>query len=221
MGEKSPCRHCLPRRVNTPGLFFMPKLLWMNGNSPRSGRWMQRARGIFLVCLLTLGACSTDPHREIPQASQADSRATTETAKSIPPAPSVANSPNAQESRDPVAATHPEEKSVSNDRSIFFPDGDAELSEDSLSLIRQHAEYLKLNPKRFITLRAYLDSLGSRTYSLAIVQKRLDAVARALHEQGVARSRIRQVMLGQRGKRQPCERPLCTNRGQRIELLDK
>jgi len=199
----------------------MPKLIWMNGNSPRSGRWMQRARGIPLACLLTLGACSTDVHREIPQASQADGRATTETAKSIPPAPSVANSPNARESRAPVAATHSEEKSVSADRSIFFPDSDSELSEDSLNLIRQHAEYLMQNPKRFITLRAYLDSLGSRTYSLAMVQKRLDVVARALHEQGVARSRIRQVMLGQRSKKQTCETPLCPTRGQRIELLDR
>ena len=199
----------------------MSKLLCMNGSSPRSGRWMQWTRGVPLVCLLTLGACSNDQHRETLQPSPADSRATTEAVKGNPSAPSVANSPNAQESRGPVAVTQLEEKNVSNGRSIFFSDSDAMLSEDSLTLIRQHAEYLKQNPKRVITLRAYLDSLGSRTYSLAIVQKRLDAVARALHEQGVARSRIRQVMLGQRGKKQACDTPLCTIRGQRIELLDK
>jgi outer membrane protein OmpA-like peptidoglycan-associated protein len=181
---------------------------------------MQLARGIPLAGLLVLSACSSDVPRETPRISLTDGGATSGAAKSSPVV-AVAKSPAAQESRQPTATVHAEEKNGVAERSINFSDGDTALSEESVKVLRQQAEYLKQNPKRCIVLRAYLDSLGSRTFSLAIVQKRLNVVAETLREQGVAKSRIRPVMLGQRGKKQGCESPSCQIRGQRIELLYK
>lgn len=192
----------------------------MNGNGPRIRQWMQLARGIPIAGLLALSACSSGLPREAPQASLKDVGATRGAAKSSPTAPG-GNSPDAGDGRKPGSIVHSEEKSGAPGGSIYFSDGDAALSEESIKVLQQQAEYLKQNPKRLIVLRAYLDSLGSRTFSLAIVQKRLNIVAKILREQGVAKSRIRQVMFGQRGKKQSCESPLCQNRGQRIELLYK
>ncbi|MBS1139012.1 MAG: hypothetical protein H6R13_465 [Proteobacteria bacterium] len=181
---------------------------------------MRLARGIPLAGLLALSACSSSVPRETPPDSLKDAGATSGAAKSSSAA-SGANSPDAVDSRKPSSTVHAEEKNGAAGGSIYFSDGDAALSEESIKVLRQQAEYLKQNPKRLIVLRAYLDSLGSRTFSLAIVQKRLNVVATTLREQGVAKSRIRQVMLGQRSKKQSCESPSCQNRGQRIELLYK
>lgn len=193
----------------------------MNGNRPTSRQWMQLTRGILLVSLLALTACSSDMHRQIPQASLEETRAATGIAKAPSSTSDAASSPDARKTPNPVVSIHSEEKSVSAGSSIFFSDGDTALSEDSKEVLRQNAEYLKQNPKRLIVLRAYLDSIGSRSFSLAIMQERLNAVVEMLREQGVPKSRVRQVMLGQRGKKMACETPSCQSRSQRIELIYK
>lgn len=182
---------------------------------------MQLARVIPLAGVLALAACSSGAPRKSPGATLANAGVTTRAADNGPSLATPAVSPRAPESIDSTAATHSEVKRVSTGRSIYFSDNDAALSEESKAVIRQHADLLKQNPKRFIVLRAFLDGLGSRTFSLAIVQKRLDLVVQTFREQGVAKSKIRQIMLGRRGKKPACEVPPCRNSGQRIELLYK
>lgn len=122
-----------------------------------------------------------------------------------------------------AASAAPEPKAIgaSARKSLYFSDNDATLDEGSASVLTALAEHLRKNPKQRVVLKAYLDNLGSRSYSLAIVQKRLDTVTAALREKGVARSRIRQVMLGQRGKKLACETPSCLSRRNSIELQYK
>jgi outer membrane protein OmpA-like peptidoglycan-associated protein len=193
----------------------------MNDYRPRIRQWAQLARGIPLAGLIALSACSSGVPRQTPQASVQDAGAAGGVAKSSPAVPGELNGPGERENRKPIATMHSEEKNGLAGRSIFFSDGDAALSEESTKVLRQQAEYLKQNPQKFIVLRAYLDGLGSRTFSIAIVQKRLNIVAETLREQGVAKSRIRQVMLGQRGKKRSCETSSCQHKGQRIEFLYK
>lgn len=193
----------------------------MNGNKTRVRHWGPLARGIPLACLLVLSACSSSAPRETPQLSAQDAGGTGGAAQSSRSVPDVTNAPDGKESRKPISTRHSEETNDMAAHSIYFSDGNTELSEESINILGEQAEYLKQNPKRVIFLRAYLDSFGSRTFSLAIVQKRLNVIAEALREQGVAKSRIRQVMLGQRGKKQNCDSPSCQNRGQRVELLYK
>lgn len=193
----------------------------MKGNKPRVRQWRQLARGIPLASLLALSACSSGVPRETPQLSAQHAGVTGGAEQSNPSVPDVPSASDAMESRKPVSTGHSEETNGLAGRSIYFPEGDAALSEESINILVQQAEYLKQNPKRVIFLRASLDSFGSRTFSLAMVQKRLNVVAEVLREHGVAKSRIRQVLLGQRGKKQNCDSPSCQNRGQRVELLYK
>lgn len=192
----------------------------MNGNRPGISQWMQLARGIPLAGLIALSACSSGVPRETPQVSL-ENAVTSGAARSSPAVLSAQNIPNERESHKPIETVHSEEKNGLAGRSIYFSDGDATLSKESIYTLRQHAEYLKQNPKRLIVLRAYLDSLGSRTFSLAIAQQRLNIVVEKLRDEGVAKSRIRQVMLGQRGNKPTCEAPSCQNRGGRIDLHHK
>lgn len=192
----------------------------MNGNRPKIRQSVRLARGIPLACLLALSACSSGLPRETPLVPVKDVGVTTEAAKFPTRAPDAV-SHDVEDIRKPISTVRSEEKNSVAGRSIYFPDGDAALSEESIKILGKHAEYLKQNPKQMIVLRAYLDRTGSRTFSLAIVQNRLNAVAQTLHEHGVAKSRIRQVLLGQRGKMPSCESPSCKNRGQHIELIYK
>lgn len=195
----------------------------MNGQRPKNGQWIQLARGIPLAGILLLSACSSDAPRNTREASSADAGVTTRAADIS--LPELAISTNSRGSTSSPTATSTEVNTGSTVRSIYFLDNDVTLSEDSRTVIRQHAEGLNQNlkqkRKRLIVLRAYLEHRGSRTFSLAMAQKRLDVVMEAFRKYGVPKSRIRQVTLGRRGKSLACEPPLCPNSGQRIELLYK
>lgn len=199
--------------------------LCMNGKRPKSRVWIRLARGIPLAGILILSACSSNVPRLTPATSPADTGVTSSTVVSIPPGPDLIISSTLAESPKSAAAKLAKEARVAIERSIHFSDNDATLNEEHLRILRQHAEELKESlkkkSKRRIVLRAYLDPLGSRTYSLSIVQKRLDGAAEVLRKYGVPKSRIRQVILGRRGKTQNCAPPLCRIKGQRIELLFK
>lgn len=197
----------------------------MNEKRPKSRPWIQLARGIPLAGILMLSACASNAPRRVPETSPADTGVTTRAVASVPSAPDLTISSSLAESPNSAVATPAIGTRVSAERSIYFSNNDATLSEDNLRILREYAEELKRGlknkSKRRIVLRAYLDPLGSRTFSLAIVQKRLDGVVEVLRKYGVPKSRIRQVVLGRRGKTQNCAPPLCRNKGQRIELLFK
>jgi len=183
--------------------------------------WSALARGVPLAGIVALAACSTGAPRQEVGNSSADGKAVT----SLPGQPSPGNNSASQAMSATGVATSaapdPKASGVRARSSLYFSDNDARLNEDSASVLRQFAEHLRKNPKRRVVLRAYLDSQGSRSYSLAIVQKRLDVVTAALREKGVPRSRIRQIMLGQRGKKLTCETPSCLSRRNSIEMQYK
>jgi outer membrane protein OmpA-like peptidoglycan-associated protein len=56
--------------------------------------------------------------------------------------------------------------------------------------LRQHAEYLKQNPKTVVTLVGYVDDAGSRSYNLAITEQRILAVKQLLRTYGTPASRF-------------------------------
>lgn len=131
------------------------------------------------------------------------------------------NFPSSRESIGQADTRLPEAPGGTPEPGIYFADNEITLSDINKQKLRQHAEYLKKNPKRVIVFRAYLDQVGSRTFALAVVQNRLDLVVDALRDQGIPKSRIRQVMLGQRGNKPTCITPSCQGRERRIEVLYK
>lgn len=181
----------------------------MSDKGLHGSHWVRLARVASLAGSLLLVACSSGPSREISE----DTVVTASAADS--------HIHNSQATIRTTGAITPKINSVVAGGDIFFLESDVTLSDEARKTLRQHSEYLKQNPKQRIVVRSYSDSLGSRTFALAIAQKRLDVVVQTLREQGVQKSRIRQVMIGQLSKKQACASPLCEERGARIELRYK
>ena len=176
---------------------------------------MQLGRGLPLAGCLLLVACSSGLPRTAPEATTGNAPV------SLAGPANPSGKPGTLEENS-QQVTRPEKASLAQaGRAIYFSGNNASLSESSKEIIRQHAAELKQTPKRLIVLRAYLDSPGSRSFALAIMQKRLDAVVEAFRAQGVPRTKIRQVMAGQRGRQLACASSPCQNTEQRIELLYK
>ncbi|MCG2578567.1 OmpA family protein [Dechloromonas sp. XY25] len=167
------------------------------------------------LALALLSACSGVPRNTGPEVSlpattdqQPPAVATLpdekETAES-PPGPTDDSSPIAEGTA----------KEQSSERNIYFPVGNAHIALSGLQKLERHALYLRQNPKRTVTLIGHSESFGSRNYTLAIMEKRLATVAAKLHELGVEKSRIRQIIFGSQGNQRSCTAAICR---QRVEI---
>lgn len=171
-------------------------------------------RGLYVVATLMLAACSSVPG-DVPKASPtADTASLTVSGNQIQ---SEDKKPPQTASKSP-AQTTPALADQASDQNIYFASGNSGLSEESREKLKQAAQYLKLNPKRLVTLMAFSDSLGSRTYTLAIMDKRLGVIAEALHDFGIAKTRIRKILISQKGPKHACATPDCKGEEQRVEL---
>ncbi|HLO63556.1 MAG TPA: OmpA family protein [Azonexus sp.] len=118
----------------------------------------------------------------------------------------------ADESPRPSRARPPESPSEQN---IYFAQGNSSISPGGLQKLQRHAQYLRQNPKRTVTLIGHSENFGSRNYTLAIMEEKLAAVAAKLHELGVEKSRIRQIVFGSQGIQKSCTAAICR---QRVEI---
>jgi len=171
-------------------------------------------RGLCLVATLLLAACSSVPGDISKNSPTADTASLTVTGNQIQ---SEDKKPPQTASRSPAQAT-PESADQASEQTIYFASGNAGLSEENREKLKQAAQYLKQNPKRLVTLMAFSDSLGSRTYTLAIMDKRLGIVAEALHDLGIAKTRIRKILISQKGPKRICATPDYRGEEQRVEL---
>jgi peptidoglycan-associated lipoprotein len=165
------------------------------------------------VCLT---ACSTAPaNKEDARSSRVrieQPRATPSPPNPVAPPP-PASGATTREAPTPAGPEQPEEPFA--ERNIYFPLGDAKLSPNSLRKLQRHAQFMKQNPKRRVTLIGYSEGFGSRNYTLAIMEEHLAAVSAQLQEFGVEKSRIRQIIFGGKGSQKSCEGSTCR---QRVEI---
>lgn len=164
-------------------------------------------RQLCLVTSLLLAACSSVP----------------ETPPTITTAPltSDGNQLLPDDQSPPAATSKAADTPVAEEQRIYFAQGEASLSDENRWKIKQAAQYLKENPKLKVKLIAFSDSLGSRSYTLAIMDNRLSTVTDALHENGIAKSRIRKILISQKAPKRACTTPACQGEGLRIELRYK
>lgn len=180
--------------------------------SQRSAR-----RGLCLVATLLLAACSSVPGEIAKTPPTVDPGSVTANGNPLQPADKKPQ----QTASKPLYAETPASAEQVSDQVIYFAQGDAALSEESREKLKQAALYLKQNPKRLVTLMTFSESLGSRTFTLAIMDNRLNVVAAALHEFGVAKSRIRKTLISQKGPKGICTTLACRSSGPRVELRYK
>lgn len=105
------------------------------------------------------------------------------------------------------------------ENSIFFPPGSATVDDVGKEKLRQHAEHLKQNPKKFVTLIGTTDGQGSSSYNLAIAEERLMAVNSLLRTYGVFPRQIRRNRAGSVKKPKPCISVDCRQQTHTVELV--
>ncbi|MGE5469892.1 MAG: OmpA family protein [Bacteroidota bacterium] len=197
-----------------------------------NGMWSMvrhgKAGGMALAAFLCLAGCSSlSPVDSIappaPTAPAVQSPAVAPAASVSRAAPLAAPEREADQLPRPVAgSTEPLAPVRRAARlQVEFTFGATTLSEEGRELLRREAQTLLVHPKRSLILVAYPEDFGSRTYAVAIMEERLDVVAEALYEQGVAKNRIRKRLFGQRRASGACAAPPCPERGRRVEVLEK
>ncbi len=104
-------------------------------------------------------------------------------------------------------------------RIIFFGYNSAEIDQDSIALLEQHAQYLAQFRDVRVRLEGHTDERGSREYNIALGDNRSRGVARVLQLQGVDAGQFSTLSYGE-------EVPLDEGRGEsayrrnrRVELV--
>ncbi len=157
-------------------------------------------RALALVLIATLAGCASAPP---PPANPAAGAATD--------APGRAPEPVERSEKQAIAA-------IDTDNSIFFSRNSASLDDTGRALLRQHAERLKVNLKQKIILAGFSDSTGSRTFSLALADKRITAVQNHLRELGVPARQMRRAVAGVEQNSADCQSDTCLRLLRRVEI---
>ncbi len=194
----------------------------MHPSIAKASTWLSRntreyaGRSLLFLVFVSLTACSTAP--AIKEGTR-DSRIRIEQTGEAPSPPNPVAPPlpasgtTTRETPAPAAPEQTEEPFA--ERNIYFPFGDTKISPNSLRKLQRHAQFMKQNPKRRVTLIGYSEGFGSRNYTLAIMEGHLAAVSAQLQEFGVEKSRIRRIISGDKGSQKSCEGSTCR---QRVEI---
>jgi outer membrane protein OmpA-like peptidoglycan-associated protein len=108
---------------------------------------------------------------------------------------------------------------VSDDNYIFFPPGLTLVGDAGNKKLRTHADCLKQNPKKFVTLIGFADDSGSRSVNLAMTEQRLTAVSKVLRAYGVSPRQIRRNRTASVKKPAACTLSDCRQQVSRVELV--
>ena len=111
-------------------------------------------------------------------------------AASAEPAEAMPKEEPKEQPKDPL------EEGLLAQRVVYFDFDSSVIHDDSMPMLRAHAEYLSSNGTN-ITVEGHADERGTREYNLALGERRADAVRRVLLANGVAANQIKIVSYGE------------------------
>ncbi|MBZ6378930.1 MULTISPECIES: peptidoglycan-associated lipoprotein Pal [Pacificimonas] len=111
--------------------------------------------------------------------------------------PTPAPTPTPTPVRDTVVPGSEEDfmRQVGSDR-VFFAFDSSSLDAEAQDTLRRQAEWLKQYTNVTVTIEGHADERGTREYNLALGERRANAAATYLQQQGVAPSRISTISYG-------------------------
>jgi peptidoglycan-associated lipoprotein len=172
-----------------------------------------------LLALVALAACSSNRTKA------------PESAATVPPAPSAAESGAvatpldaegvvgagvAPEPNDGVVKLPPE---LADRRVIYFPYDSDTLGAAELSLVAAHARFMSGQPGLRLRLEGHTDERGTREYNIGLGERRAQAVRRAMGLQGVAEPRLATVSYGEEQPAAMGSDDAALARNRRVELV--
>ncbi len=159
-------------------------------------------RGLIIVLCLSLTACATPaPARK----SSRDATDATDNTKATR-ATNATNSPStlrksmtlSRPSSLPSAGSPASDlnKAPQPTRTIYFNDNSSELANAARSQLQLVATQFKSGGRKLLTLVGHTSDLGSKEFSIALAQRRVEAVAEELERYGVPARQIRRISYG-------------------------
>jgi outer membrane protein OmpA-like peptidoglycan-associated protein len=122
-------------------------------------------------------------------------------------------------SMEPERRPKPAAPRLDAENSVYFSLGSVDIDDAGRAVVRRHAEKLKSNPRLRVVLFGHTDHLGSREYNVALGQKRVAAVEKALRASGVPGRQIRKNSYGyEKATPSPCNTDACRQHLRRVEL---
>lgn len=198
---------------NRPELSSLSQVKNMNHPSPLVGLFLGPLLGLSM-----LAGCSTLPHLGAPATRLAQGQ--------LAPAIVESESTLGVEAKPDVKTTEsPENKSLPEpiinieDNNVFFDPGSTTVNDAEKAKLRQHANRLKQNPKKYVTLTGHSDEQGSRNYKLAIAEERLVVVSKLLRSFGVSSRQIRRNRSASVKNSPACSTTDCLRLHRRVELV--
>jgi len=169
-------------------------------------------RGLALLCLSLLAACST-PVPPPPQVTVAEPPP----AAALPPAPPPVAAPAVPLESQQQAF----ERMLSGiaAESVFFDFDKFAIKGDQVTVISDNAKLATGYPNDYLTLQGNCDERGSREYNLALGQRRADAVKGRLVLLGVPERQIETVSFGKEKPRAQCHDETCWSENRRADLV--
>ena len=149
--------------------------------------------------------------------------------RGLPPAPvepaaprADAPAPAAEPAAPPVSPAVVAEKqviaAVDGENSIFFASAATDVDEAGEHKLRLHAARLKEDSKLRVRLVGYTDNQGSRSYNIALAERRVKAVYDLLRKFGVSSLQLRHTSVGGEMANKSCRSAECRNLMRRVEL---
>lgn len=149
---------------------------------------------VLLPAMFLLGGCGSTSETQPEAGAEAPlSPEATAAAAAAADADAASAQPMAAEPVDPLK----DPNSMLSERKIFFDFDSSLVRDESMPMIRAHAEYLATNSGTSFTLEGHADERGTREYNIALGEKRADAVRRILMANGVAAGQIRIISYGE------------------------
>jgi peptidoglycan-associated lipoprotein len=143
-----------------------------------------------------LAGCSSTPKEE---GAKVEERKPVVTETKPPAQQRTPQQPTTGQSRSEAVAADPlrDPNNILSRRSVYF-DYDSNVVKDEFKpLVTAHANYLRSNSQRHMTIQGNTDERGSREYNLALGQRRADAVKQMMTLLGAPGSSIETVSFGE------------------------
>ncbi len=84
-----------------------------------------------------------------------------------------------------------------DNRTIYFELDSAQVTSDSLDILKEHGEFLSLHPQSGLRIQGHTDERGSREYNLGLGERRAQAVRSVLLVQGASAGQLTTVSYGE------------------------
>jgi len=216
---------------------------WLPGKTSAYAVFKRISAPLPMIVLAFVSACATGPElEEVPSGNTAGFPAGTVPAE-LPPAPVPDVIPGLQEGAESSALVTPSttQQSVQpglilggieinresirdpshplSKRIVFFDYNSAQLSAESLDLIRGHGEYLSRFGDVRVRVEGHTDERGSREYNIALGDNRARSVARILQLQGVDVGQFSTLSYGEEVPLDERQSERAWRRNRRVEVV--